>query len=65
MAQSQVKERSIVNPLDYKNIQTPLYILEEKKLQKNLELLAHIQKESGAKILLALKGFAFQAALQK
>jgi len=43
-------------------IQTPIYILEEKKLKENLELLDYIQKQSGAKILLALKGFAFQAS---
>jgi len=48
--------------LDYNNLQTPLYILEEKKLQENLELLDQVQKQSGAKILLALKGFAFQAS---
>ena len=43
------------------DLSTPIYLLEEKKLRQNLELLAHIQKHSGAKILLALKGFAFQA----
>jgi len=55
-------KRSIVTPLDYKTIQTPAYILEEKKLRENLELLDYIQKQSGAKILLALKGFAFKAS---
>ena len=48
--------------MDYKDIQTPVYILEEKKLRKNLELLDYIQEQSGAKILLALKGFAFKAS---
>ena len=48
--------------LDYKDIQTPAYILEEKKLRENLELLSYIQAQSGAKILLALKGFAFRAS---
>ena len=48
--------------LDYKNTQTPAYILEEKKLRENLELLDYVQKQSGAKILLALKGFAFKAS---
>ena len=40
-------------------LQTPYYLLEEEKLEKNLELLDYVQKQSGAKILLALKGYAF------
>jgi carboxynorspermidine decarboxylase len=40
-------------------LKTPYYLLEEQKLRKNLELLDYVQKQSGAKILLALKGFAF------
>jgi carboxynorspermidine decarboxylase len=48
--------------LDYKDINTPVYILEEKRLHKNLQLLDYVQQESGAKILLALKGFAFKAS---
>lgn len=43
-------------------LQDPCYILEEDKLIKNLEILNLVQKESGAKILLALKGFAFWAS---
>jgi carboxynorspermidine decarboxylase len=43
-------------------IDTPYYILYEEKLEKNLKLLDCIQKSSGAKILLALKGFAFKAS---
>ncbi len=46
--------------MDIKNLQTPLYVLEHQKLEQNLHLLDTVQKESGAKILLALKGFAFQ-----
>ena len=37
---------------------TPIYICEEVLLEKNLELLDYVQKKSGAKIILALKGFA-------
>lgn len=44
------------------DISTPVYILQEAKLEKNLQLLDYVQKQSGAKILLALKGFAFQAS---
>ena len=43
----------------YEKIQTPAYILEEDKLRKNCELLASVGEKSGAKVLLALKGFAF------
>ncbi len=45
--------------MDTKDIQTPFYLLDEQKLENNLLLLDYIQKQSGAKILLALKGFAF------
>lgn len=40
-------------------IPSPCYVLEEKKLLHNLEILDSVQKSSGAKILVALKGFAF------
>jgi carboxynorspermidine decarboxylase len=44
--------------MNYENLDTPVYICEEKLLEKNLKLLNHVQKQSGAKIILALKGFA-------
>jgi len=37
---------------------TPVYICQETLLEKNLQLLDRVQKESGAKVILALKGFA-------
>ena len=40
-------------------IPTPAYVLEEEKLNHNLRILDSIQQQSGAKILLALKGYAF------
>jgi carboxynorspermidine decarboxylase len=40
-------------------LKTPYYLLEEQKLRKNLELLDYVQKQSKAKMLLALKAFAF------
>ncbi|WP_246434423.1 carboxynorspermidine decarboxylase [Nitrosophilus labii] len=39
-------------------IDTPCYICEEHLLEENLKLLRYIKEQSGAKILLALKGFA-------
>lgn len=41
-------------------IQTPSYVCEEALLEENLKRLYYAQQESGAKILLALKGFALQ-----
>ncbi len=38
---------------------TPYYLCEERLLRKNLEILKKVGDESGAKVLLALKGFAF------
>ena len=45
----------------YKQIKTPAYICEEHLLEQNLKILDYIQKKSGAKIILALKGFAMRA----
>ena len=42
----------------YYDIETPAYICEEARLEKNLKLLDRVQRESGAKVILALKGFA-------
>ena len=39
-------------------LKTPYYLCEEELLENNLKILDYIQKESGAKIILALKGFA-------
>ena len=44
--------------MDHSSVETPCYICEEARLEKNLQLLDHVQRESGAKIILALKGFA-------
>jgi carboxynorspermidine decarboxylase len=44
--------------IDFTNIPSPCYVLEEKLLRKNLELINRVQTESGAEIILALKGFS-------
>ena len=49
-------------PLDIKAVPSPSYVLEEAKLRHNLANFDRVQHESGAKILLALKGFAFWSA---
>jgi carboxynorspermidine decarboxylase len=51
-----------VKPLDISLVPTPAYVLEEAALKRNLALLDRVQKESGGKIILALKGFAFWSA---
>ncbi len=39
-------------------IETPAFVIDLQRLQKNCEILQDVQQRSGAKILLALKGFA-------
>ncbi len=38
-------------------MQTPYWLLEERLLKNNLELLEYIKDKTGVKILLALKGY--------
>ncbi|WP_033745279.1 carboxynorspermidine decarboxylase [Helicobacter pylori] len=40
-------------------IPTPCYVLESERLEKNANILEIVRQQSGAKILLALKGYAF------
>jgi len=40
------------------NLPSPCWLLEERKLLANLKTISHIKTESGAKVLLALKGYA-------
>ena len=42
----------------YQSLPSPCWLLEEAKLVKNLELLQMVKDQSGAKVLLALKGYA-------
>ncbi len=45
-------------------LETPYYICDEALLKQNLELLQKVQEESGAKIILALKGFAMWSTFE-
>ncbi len=45
--------------MQYFSIPSPSYVLELDKLESNLKILNNVQEQSGAKILLALKGYAF------
>jgi len=44
--------------LDYSAIPSPAFVLDEKLLRRNLELIHHVQQEAGIEIILAFKGFA-------
>lgn len=44
--------------IDFNAAPTPCYVVDERLLKKNLELLNSVQQRTGCKILLALKGFA-------
>jgi len=44
--------------INYEIIPSPCYVIEEKRLRKNLSLIRHVSEESGAEIILAFKGFA-------
>lgn len=44
--------------LDVVQVPSPAFVLEEKLLRRNLELMRCVQEASGARIILALKGFA-------
>ncbi len=47
-----------MNHTNKKNLPSPCWLLEETLLKKNLELVEDIKKRTGAKVLLALKGYA-------
>lgn len=47
--------------IDISNLPSPAYLVDERLLTKNLETLNYVQERSGAKILLAQKGFSMHA----
>ncbi|HEX2925471.1 MAG TPA: carboxynorspermidine decarboxylase, partial [Ruminiclostridium sp.] len=47
--------------IDINSLPTPCYIVDERLLIKNLELLDSVQKRTGCRILLAQKGFSMHA----
>ena len=59
------QEKILSEDFDYFALPSPCYVLENHKLESNLEILNNIQKQSGAKILLALKGYAFWRKFDK
>ncbi|GKU85221.1 carboxynorspermidine decarboxylase [Niallia sp. NCCP-28] len=47
--------------IDFNQAPSPCYVVDERLLTKNLELLNSVQERTGAKILLALKGFSMHS----
>ncbi|MCK9491206.1 MAG: carboxynorspermidine decarboxylase [Sulfurimonas sp.] len=47
------------------DIPTPCYVCEEELLERNLLILDDVQKRSGAKVILALKGFAMWSTFEQ
>ncbi|MEK3903581.1 carboxynorspermidine decarboxylase [Paenibacillus sp. FSL R7-0179] len=47
--------------IDISNLPSPAYLVDERLLTKNLKTLNYVQEKSGAKILLAQKGFSMHA----
>ncbi len=47
-----------MKPLDFSTVPTPSYVVDERLLIRNLEILDSVQQRTGCKILLALKGFS-------
>ncbi|MEN7549878.1 carboxynorspermidine decarboxylase [Rapidithrix thailandica] len=48
--------------IDFEQIASPCFVLDEQALHNNLKVIDYVQKASGAKIILALKGFAMYSA---
>ena len=46
----------------YRQLPLPCYLLEEKKLRQNLELIRSVEQAADCSIILALKGFAMWSA---
>ena len=51
-------ERDFFEGLNLQSIETPAFVVSEEALTRNLEILDSVQKRTGCKILLAVKGFA-------
>ena len=47
--------------IDFTKVPSPCYVVDERLLTKNLEVLNSVQERTGAKILLALKGFSMHS----
>ena len=55
-AKVQTEARGIAQ-IDFAAIPSPCFVLDETRLRRNLEITRFVQEQSGAKIILASKGF--------
>jgi len=53
-----IKKNSKITADTLEILPSPCWLLEEHLLKRNLEILSHIKEQTGAKILLALKGYS-------
>ena len=51
----------MIDPMLNSTIPSPCYVCDETALEANLQLMQHVQQESGVEIILALKGFSMWA----
>jgi carboxynorspermidine decarboxylase len=49
-------------PVDFQQIPSPCFVLDEQLLERNLQLIASVKERSGVDIILAFKGFAMWSA---
>lgn len=47
--------------IDFTSVPSPAYVVDERLLEKNLQVLNSVQERTGCKILLALKGFSMHS----
>ncbi|PAF48995.1 carboxynorspermidine decarboxylase [Helicobacter sp. 13S00401-1] len=57
MSETNTKEANILKHID--EIPSPCYVLDSDSLKRNIDLLESVSKNSAAKVLVALKGYAF------
>lgn len=48
--------------VNWQSIPSPAYVLDESRLRRNLTLIDYVQKQSGAQIIVAFKGFSMWSA---
>jgi carboxynorspermidine decarboxylase len=50
--------------MDYSKIPSPCFVLDEKALHRNLELMQQVRKETGVQIIVAFKGYALWSSFK-
>jgi carboxynorspermidine decarboxylase len=50
--------------MDYSKIPSPCFVLDEKALHRNLQLMQQVRKETGVQIIVAFKGYAFWSSFK-